>query len=134
MGAYGDLIVKISGAFLIPPWSWRNVPRTKNQGASALYHLCGRCTVAPSDLSAGTKGLKCSFSKFNNVEINLSHPRMLWILQEWIALVLSFGGRTLRHCFLVTMVLTAPLKAILSYPHTPTPANCGGFYSNQKGD
>ena len=116
----------------------------KNQGCIlAFVPFMQPLHAAPSDYQRWTReGLKVLFSKFNNVEIVIgSGPTsgMLWILQEWIALVLSFGNRTLRDIvFLVTMVLTAPLKAfdLVLSSHPDAERTAGGFfiYASKKGD
>lgn len=76
--------------------------------------------AAPSDFQRWTShGLKRLFGGFEEVEIAVAAgptSGMIWPLAEWLALLLSFGSRSLRDVlFLVLMILTSPLKLLDLY-------------------
>lgn len=73
--------------------------------------------AAPDDYFRWTNsGLKKFFADFRDVKILITAgptSAMLWVLQEWLAILFSFGNKTIHDAvFLVTMVLTAPLKLL----------------------
>lgn len=73
--------------------------------------------AAPNDYYRWTKnGLKQSFSKFKSVKIFIGAgptSGMLWIVQEWLALVLSFGIPVIHDVlFIFFMALFSPLKLL----------------------
>jgi len=73
--------------------------------------------AAPNDYYRWTKnGLQQSFSKFKSVKIFVGAgptSGMLWIVQEWLALVLSFGIPVIHDVlFIFLMVLFSPLKLL----------------------
>lgn len=91
--------------------------------------------VAPQDFYRWTKtGVKELFSDFKIMEIIICGgptSAMLWILQEWLAILLSFGSRTLHDIlFLFFMMITFPIKfldaLLVVFPYASHIAS--GFY------
>lgn len=73
--------------------------------------------AAPDDFQRWTSmGARRLFSCFGEVNINIGvgpTSGMLWVFQEWLAILLSLGSKTLHDIFLLLiMVLTAPLKVL----------------------
>jgi SAM-dependent methyltransferase len=73
--------------------------------------------AAPEDFHRWTiAGTKTAFSCFEEVEVHIGAgptSGFLYIFQEWVAIALSFGSRTLHDIvFLTVMVLTAPIKLL----------------------
>jgi len=73
--------------------------------------------AAPNDFQRWTvEGIKTLFSSFNKIEVFIGAgptSGMLWILQEWLAILLSFGSKTLHDVvFLTIMVITTPIKVL----------------------
>lgn len=73
--------------------------------------------AAPHDFYRWTKsGIKELFSHFENVEIIICGgptSAMLWILQEWLAILFSFGSRKVHDIlFLFFMIITFPIKLL----------------------
>lgn len=71
--------------------------------------------AAPNDFQRWTReGIGRLFSCFDHVEISMGcgpTSGMLWVVQEWLSILLSFGSKTLHDIFfLVLMVCTAPIK------------------------
>lgn len=82
--------------------------------------------AAPDDFQRWTnEGVKHCFRQFNKVSVSIGAgptSGMLWVLQEWLAILFSFGSRTLHDIiFLLLMVLTAPIKLLdillIHFPH-----------------
>jgi len=73
--------------------------------------------AAPYDYYRWTiLGAQKLFSEFYHIEIGIgSGPTsgMLYVLQEWLSILLSFGSKTLHDIlFLALMVITAPIKML----------------------
>ncbi len=71
--------------------------------------------ASPYDFTRVTEeGMKILHKSFNQIELKpFGGPTsgMLWIFQEWLAILLSFGSRRLHMLiYLVVMVLTFPVK------------------------
>jgi SAM-dependent methyltransferase len=71
--------------------------------------------ASPYDFSRVTEeGIKVLHKDFELIEVKpFGGPTsgMLWVLQEWIAILLSFGNKKLHMLiYLIVMVITAPLK------------------------
>ena len=71
--------------------------------------------AAPQDFYRWTgNGLQTLFSSFDDVKIEIAAgptSGMLWVVDEWIAILLSFGNKTLHDLwFLMFMTLFFPLK------------------------
>lgn len=71
--------------------------------------------AAPHDYHRWTvPGAEALFSDFAEVEITVSPGPtlgMLWVVQEWLAVLLSFGSKTVHDALLMAlMVLTFPIK------------------------
>ena len=90
---------------------------------------------APQDFHRWTiLGIEKLFAKFEILKIGIGAgptSGMLWIFQEWLAILLSFGSKILHDIILmVLMVLTMPLKFIdmilVKFPHAEKIAS--GFY------
>lgn len=91
--------------------------------------------AAPHDYYRWTiPGVRKAFDKFDHVEVGIGAgptSGMLWLMQEWLALLFSFGSRRLHDIiFLILMVLTAPLKMFdLFMVHLPFADKiASGFY------
>jgi SAM-dependent methyltransferase len=91
--------------------------------------------AAPEDYFRWTKnGAKELFKDFSSVDVGIGAgptSGMLWIVQEWLSLVLSFGNSALKDIiFLILMVLTFPVKYLdiifERYPNADKLAS--GFY------
>jgi len=73
--------------------------------------------AAPDDYFRWTiPGIRTLFSGFRDVEIEIAAgptSGMLWVLQEWLAILLSLGSKRLHDVILMLlMVLMAPLKIL----------------------
>jgi SAM-dependent methyltransferase len=73
--------------------------------------------ASPNDFSRRTKeGMKILYKDFNIIELNSAGgptSGFLWIFQEWLALIFSFGIKKLHIILsLIFMILTFPLKFI----------------------
>lgn len=70
--------------------------------------------ASPYDFQRFTyEGIKVQFKEFGNLRIHTNSPTggMLWLLQEWIAMLLSFGIKPLHNLILIIlMCLTFPIK------------------------
>ena len=70
--------------------------------------------ASPHDYIRLTKsGVESYFADFKETEINAAGPTggLLWIFQEWISIVLSFGNKKLHLIlFIFFMTITFPLK------------------------
>jgi SAM-dependent methyltransferase len=82
--------------------------------------------AAPDDFYRWTsEGAKHSFQQFAKISVSIAAgptSGMLWVIQEWLAIVLSFGSRTLHDMiFMLLMILTAPIKLLdiifIHFPH-----------------
>ena len=91
--------------------------------------------AAPHDYQRWTlPGVKRLFREFAYIETGIAAgptSGMLWILQEWIAILLSFGSRKLHDIvFMFLMLITFPLKyidiLITKFPDSERIAS--GFY------
>jgi SAM-dependent methyltransferase len=91
--------------------------------------------AAPNDFQRWTTaGIRQLFSNFGHLEISVGcgpTSGMLWVFQEWLSLLLSFGSKTVHDIlFLCFMVLTVPLKLLDVFmarlPHAERVAS--GFY------
>lgn len=91
--------------------------------------------AAPHDYRRWTlAGVKRLFYEFSHVEAGIAAgptSGMLWVLQEWIAIFLSFGSRRLHDVvFMILMLITFPLKyidiLITKFPDSEKIAS--GFY------
>jgi len=90
---------------------------------------------APSDFFRWTSGgARKLFSRFSDVTIHVGGgptSGMLWVFQEWLSTLLSFGSRTLHDIlFLLLMLLTFPIKFLdIFLARFPTAENiASGFY------
>ncbi len=95
--------------------------------------------AAPDDYYRWTKnGARELFKDFKEVEIGIGAgptSGALWVLQEWLSLVLSFGNRTIKDIiFLILMIFTFPIKYLdiifEKYPNADKLAS--GFYIHAK--
>lgn len=73
--------------------------------------------AAPNDFQRWTKqGVIELFSCFDDLEVSVAQgptSGFLWVFQEWLSILLSFGSNTLHDIlFLIIMILTAPLKLL----------------------
>jgi len=73
--------------------------------------------AAPDDFHRWTiEGVKHSFRQFKKLNVVIAAgptSGMLWVLLEWISIVLSFGSKTLHDIiFMILMVLSAPIKLL----------------------
>ena len=93
--------------------------------------------AAPFDHYRWTQpGIKELFSLYQIYEIDIAYgptSGMLWVLQEWMAIILSFGFKTLHDiAFLILMVVMSPIKLLdkllNKYPFAEKIAS--GFYIN----
>jgi SAM-dependent methyltransferase len=82
--------------------------------------------AAPDDFHRWTiEGVRHCFQKFEQTNVSIGAgptSGMLWVIQEWLAIVLSFSSRTLHDTiFMLLMVLTAPIKLLdiifIHFPH-----------------
>jgi len=90
---------------------------------------------APQDFHRWTMlGMEKLFSKFEILEIGIGAgptSGLLWVFQEWVAILLSFGSKILHDVILlILLVITMPLKFIdiilVKFPHAEKIAS--GFY------
>ena len=95
--------------------------------------------AAPHDYHRWTeKGAANVFAIFQHSEIGIGAgptSGMLWVLQEWLAILFSFGSRTLHDMlFVLLMMSTAPLKLLdllmVRFPNADKIA--GSFYITGK--
>ncbi len=91
--------------------------------------------AAPADFTRWTApGCAGLFGAFDGVRVETAAgptSGLLWVLQEWLAMTLSFGIAPLRDVlFLVLMTLTAPLKLLdLALERLPQSRNiASGFF------
>jgi len=73
--------------------------------------------AAPYDYQRWTlPGLKSLFSEFSNIDAGIAAgptSGMLWVLQEWVSIVVSFGSKRIHDIvFLSLMLMTFPLKYV----------------------
>lgn len=97
--------------------------------------------ASPHDYSRLThEGLKKLFSDFTVEEIKVGGgptSGLLWVLQEWIATLLSFGSSMIhRTVYIIVMLATFPLKFLdILLMHYPDGKNiASGFYIIAKKD
>lgn len=95
--------------------------------------------AAPEDYFRWTKeGAKELFKDFTNVEIGVGAgptSALLWLFQEWVSLVFSFGNDKLKDIiFLLVMILTFPIKYLdCIFEKFPNANNlASGFYIHAK--
>ncbi len=95
--------------------------------------------AAPHDFHRWTiEGTRHCFEMFEQIDVSIGAgptSGMLWVIQEWLAIVLSFGSRTLHDIiFLLLMPLTAPIKLLdiifIHFPHAEKIAS--GFFVTGK--
>lgn len=93
------------------------IKRVLKPGGKVLcyYPFIQGIHASPDDFSRHTDvGLKTLFREFKTIEIKpYGGPTsgLLWVLQEWVAIVLSFGNKYVYlFVLLVMMILTFPLK------------------------
>ncbi len=91
--------------------------------------------AAPHDYQRWSKsGVEELFSGFSNVEVGIGAgptSGMLWVLQEWLAILFSLGNKTLHDLlFMILMLLTSPIKlfdiVLEKFPYAEKIAS--GFY------
>jgi SAM-dependent methyltransferase len=91
--------------------------------------------AAPNDFQRWTiTGIKNLFSSFHHLEVSIGcgpTSGMLWVFQEWLSVLLSFGSKKAHDIlFLGLMVLTAPVKLLdafmVKFPYADRVAS--GFY------
>ena len=91
--------------------------------------------AAPHDYQRRTlPGVKRLFRQFSKIEAGIGAgptSGMLWVLQEWVSILLSFGSRRLHDIvFMLLMLITFPLKyidvLITKFPDSEKIAS--GFY------
>ena len=96
--------------------------------------------AAPHDFHRWTiEGVKHSFQQFKKINVTIGAgptSGMLWVLQEWLAIIFSFGSRTLHDIiFMLLMILTAPIKLLdivfIHFPYSEKIAS-GFFVSGEK--
>jgi SAM-dependent methyltransferase len=81
--------------------------------------------AAPDDFHRWTiEGAKHCFKMFRHTDVAIAAgptSGMLWVAQEWLSILFSFGSRTIHDIlFIFLMVLTAPFKlADLALVHFP---------------
>jgi len=73
--------------------------------------------AAPDDFHRWSiEGAKHCFRQFEKISVSIGAgptSGMLWVIQEWLAIVLSFGSRTLHDMiFMLLMILTSPIKLL----------------------
>ena len=95
--------------------------------------------AAPDDYLCWTvMGVKEAFRDFNSVDVGVGAgptSAWLWVTQEWLSLLLSFGSSKLKDViFLLLMVLTFPLKWIdfLLQWHKDAEKLASGLYVHAK--
>jgi len=90
---------------------------------------------APQDFHRWTMlGMKKLFSKFEILEIGIGAgptSGFLWVFQEWVAILLSFGNKKIHDIILLgLLVISMPLKfmdiILVKFPHAEKIAS--GFY------
>jgi len=91
--------------------------------------------AAPHDYHRWTmSGARREFQDFDEVEVGVGAgpvSGMLWVLQEWLAMILSFGSvRVYDVLFLVFMVLSCPVKLLdlILVRHPCAHKIASGFY------
>ncbi|MEA2016041.1 MAG: methyltransferase domain-containing protein [Actinomycetota bacterium] len=116
----------------------------KKGGLTYCYmpFICG-FHASPDDYTRLTyEGMKVLFKDFDIVELGVGGgptSGLLWVLQEWLATLLSFGSRRLHFIFYVFfMLITFPIKYLdIILSKFPTAKNiASGFYiiARKKGD
>lgn len=95
--------------------------------------------AAPHDYFRWTrKGAMELFKNFKDVHVGVGAgptSGLLWIMQEWLSLLFSFGNSTLKDIlFLIFMLITFPLKFIdiLLENHPMADKIASGFYIHAK--
>ena len=95
--------------------------------------------AAPDDFQRWTlEGVKHAFHSFEKSKVFIGigpTSGMLWVLQEWLSIMLSFGSKTLHDIiFMVLMVLSAPIKlldlVLIHFPYAEKIAS--GFVATGK--
>lgn len=70
--------------------------------------------ASPYDFQRFTyEGIKIQFKEFKNLKIHANSPTggMLWLFQEWVAMLFSFGIKPLHNLLLIIlMCITFPIK------------------------
>ncbi len=108
----------------------------KAGGLAYVYmpFICG-FHASPDDYTRLTyEGMKVMFKDFDIVELGVGGgptSGLLWILQEWLAILLSFGSKKLHFIFYVFfMLITFPIKYLdIILSKFPTAKNiASGFY------
>lgn len=91
--------------------------------------------AAPFDYQRWTMpGVQYLFQNFDQVEIGIGAgptSAMLWVMQEWLAILLSFGSKKLHDMiFILMMILTSPIKIldIFLARHPYAQKIASGFY------
>jgi SAM-dependent methyltransferase len=111
--------------------------RVLRPGGVVVCYLPFMCPfhAAPHDYQRWTiSGIRALFSEYDQVEAGVGGgptSGMLWITQEWLAILLSFGSRILHDIiFLVVMVVTSPIKLldIFLARHPNAEKIASGFY------
>jgi len=111
--------------------------RILRPGGEALCYLpfISPFHAAPYDFNRWTvEGVRELFQAFDQTEIGIGGgptSGMLWVFQEWLSLLLSFGSRRLHDIiFIILMSVTAPIKLIdiflINHPYANRIAS--GFY------
>jgi SAM-dependent methyltransferase len=91
--------------------------------------------AAPNDFFRWTiSGAKQLFADFGEVEVVVGAgptSGMLWVLQEWLSVLLSFGSRTLHDIiFMLLMIVTSPIKLLdFILVHFPCSENIASGFS-----
>jgi SAM-dependent methyltransferase len=73
--------------------------------------------AAPNDFQRWTAaGIRDLFSSFQHLDVSIGcgpTSGMLWVFQEWLSILFSFGSRTVHDLFfLALMMFTAPVKLL----------------------
>jgi SAM-dependent methyltransferase len=91
--------------------------------------------AAPHDFYRWTmSGVRTLFQDYEQVEVGIGAgptSAMLWVMQEWLSILLSFGSRRLHDIILLgLMVLTAPFKIMDTFLvwHPQAAKISSGFY------
>jgi hypothetical protein len=91
--------------------------------------------AAPFDFQRWTvPGLRVLFARFPYIRIGIGAgptSGMLWVLQQWLAILCSFGSKVLHDIiFIILMAVTFPIKffdfILIKHPYAEKIA--GGFY------
>jgi SAM-dependent methyltransferase len=90
--------------------------------------------AAPDDYHRWTiSGIKTLFKDFNELEVLIGcgpASAFLWVFQEWISILCSFGSKALHDVILISMMtLTFPLKFLDLYMvHLPYAENLSSLF------